>query len=134
MLQSNNMLVPEGVGRQQRSRGTCYVDEPPFGFFVTGSSIKPMNGVYIRRNAPRSLKREGEDVLLYYRGASSKRNHRRRWQKFYLKEDFDIPIFQRLFVLFKMKFAADMRRYWFPDVKTRIWSPLPRTVSPVAVE
>jgi hypothetical protein len=51
-----------------------------------------------------------EEVLLFYRGASTKRNHRRRWQKFYLKEDFDIPIFQRLFVLFKMKpFEARVR-------------------------
>lgn len=44
-----------------------------------------------------------DEVLLYYRGASSKRDQRRRWHKFYLREDFDIPIFQRLFVLFKMK-------------------------------
>ena len=44
-----------------------------------------------------------EEVLLYYRGASNKRDNRRRWQKFYLKEEFDIPIFQRLFLLFKLK-------------------------------
>jgi Protein of unknown function (DUF3754) len=44
-----------------------------------------------------------DEVLIYYRGASSKRNHRRRWQKFYLKEEFNIPIFQRLFLLFKLK-------------------------------
>jgi hypothetical protein len=44
-----------------------------------------------------------EEVLLYYRGASTKRDQRRRWQKFYLKEEFDIPIFQRLFLLFKLK-------------------------------
>jgi hypothetical protein len=44
-----------------------------------------------------------EDVLLFYRGASTKRDQRRRWHKFYLKEEFDIPIFQRLFILFKMK-------------------------------
>jgi hypothetical protein len=44
-----------------------------------------------------------EEVLLYYRGASSKRDQRRRWQKFYLKEEFDIPILQRLFLLFKLK-------------------------------
>ena len=44
-----------------------------------------------------------EEVLLYYRGASSKRDQRRRWQKFYLREQFDIPIFQRLFLLFKLK-------------------------------
>ncbi len=44
MLQSNNMLVPGGTGRAQKSRGTCYVDEPPYGFFVAGSSVKAMNG------------------------------------------------------------------------------------------
>ncbi len=44
-----------------------------------------------------------EEVLLFYRGASSKRDNRRRWQKFYLREQFDIPLFQRLFLLFKLK-------------------------------
>jgi hypothetical protein len=44
-----------------------------------------------------------EEVLLYYRGASSKRDLRRRWHKFYLREQFDIPLFQRLFLLFKLK-------------------------------
>jgi Protein of unknown function (DUF3754) len=44
-----------------------------------------------------------EEVLLYYRGATTKRNRRRRWHKFYLKEEFEIPIFQRLFLLFKLK-------------------------------
>jgi hypothetical protein len=51
-----------------------------------------------------------EEVLLFYRGASTKRNHRRRWQKFYLKEELDVPIFQRLFLLFKLKpFEARVR-------------------------
>jgi len=44
-----------------------------------------------------------EEVLLYYRGASNKRDKRRRWQRFFLREEFDIPIFQRLFLLFKLK-------------------------------
>lgn len=44
-----------------------------------------------------------EEVLLCYRGASSKKDQRRRWQRFYLKEEFDVPIFQRLFLLFKLK-------------------------------
>lgn len=44
-----------------------------------------------------------EDVLLFYRGASTRRDQRRRWHKFYLREQFDIPIFQRLFLLFKLK-------------------------------
>lgn len=44
-----------------------------------------------------------EEVLLFYRGASTKRDQRRRWHKFYLREQFDVPIFQRLFLLFKLK-------------------------------
>jgi hypothetical protein len=44
-----------------------------------------------------------EEVLIFYRGATSKRDQRRRWQKFYLKEELDTPIFQRLFLLFKLK-------------------------------
>jgi hypothetical protein len=44
-----------------------------------------------------------EEVLLFYRGASTKRDQRRRWQKFYTREQFDVPIFQRLFLLFKLK-------------------------------
>ena len=49
-----------------------------------------------------------EEVLLFYRGASTKRDQRRRWHKFYLKEEFHIPIFQRLFLLFKLK-PSDVR-------------------------
>ncbi|MES0383863.1 MAG: TMEM143 family protein [Hyphomicrobium sp.] len=44
-----------------------------------------------------------EELLLFYRGASTKREQQRRWHKFFLKEEFEIPIFQRLFVLFKLK-------------------------------
>ncbi len=44
-----------------------------------------------------------DEVMLYYRGATTRRDKRRRWHKFYLKEEFDVPIFQRLFLLFKLK-------------------------------
>ncbi len=44
-----------------------------------------------------------EEILIYYRGASNRRDERRRWQKFMRKEEFDVPIFQRLFLLFKLK-------------------------------
>lgn len=44
-----------------------------------------------------------EEVAIFYRGASQKKNARRRLQKFFLKEEFDLPIFQRLFLLFKIK-------------------------------
>ncbi len=49
-----------------------------------------------------------EEVLIFYRGASTKRDSRRRWHKFYLKEQIDTPIFQRLFLLFKLK-SFDVR-------------------------
>jgi hypothetical protein len=44
-----------------------------------------------------------EEILIYYRGASSKKETRRRLEKFGRKEEFDVPIFQRLFILFKLK-------------------------------
>ncbi|WP_083567717.1 TMEM143 family protein [Hyphomicrobium sp. CS1GBMeth3] len=44
-----------------------------------------------------------EEILIYYRGASNRRDQRRRLRKFMRKEEFDVPIFQRLFLLFKLK-------------------------------
>ncbi len=44
-----------------------------------------------------------EEIMIYYRGASSKKETRRRLEKFGRKEEFDVPIFQRLFILFKLK-------------------------------
>lgn len=44
-----------------------------------------------------------EEILVYYRGASSRRDQRRRLRKFMRKEELDVPIFQRLFLLFKLK-------------------------------
>ncbi len=44
-----------------------------------------------------------EDILIYYRGASNRKHERRRLQKFMQKEEFDVPVFQRLFILFKLK-------------------------------
>ena len=44
-----------------------------------------------------------DEVLIYYRGASNKRHERRSYKTFMRKEEFDVPIFQRLFVLFKLK-------------------------------
>ena len=65
MLSRNDQLVPEGVGRRQQSRGTHYVSDPPHGFFIAGSTVKQLNGVYVRKNAPRSLVRD-DTMLLYY--------------------------------------------------------------------
>jgi hypothetical protein len=44
-----------------------------------------------------------EECLIYYRGASTRRDQRRTIRKFLRKEEFDVPIFQRLFLLFKQK-------------------------------
>ncbi len=45
-----------------------------------------------------------DELLIYYRGATQRRLSRRDARKLYLfKEEYDAPIFQRLFVLFKLK-------------------------------
>ena len=45
-----------------------------------------------------------DELLIYYRGASKRRHSRRDARKLYLfKEEYDVPIFQRLLVLFKVK-------------------------------
>ncbi len=44
-----------------------------------------------------------EEILIFYRGASNRRDQRRSLRKFMRKEEFDVPIFQRLFLLFKLK-------------------------------
>ena len=38
--------------RGRRARGTVYVDDPAVGFFVAGSSLKEMNGIYTRTDRP----------------------------------------------------------------------------------
>lgn len=47
-----------------------------------------------------------EELLIYYRGASARKDRRRTWRKFMLKQEFDVPIYRRLFVLFKLKTEA----------------------------
>lgn len=44
-----------------------------------------------------------EELKIYYRGASSRKDQKRLFRKFFRKEEFDVPIFQRLFILFKLK-------------------------------
>jgi hypothetical protein len=47
---------------------------------------------------------EFEELLIYFRGSKNSTHKRRSARKLYLfKEEFDIPIFQRLCVLFKLK-------------------------------
>ncbi len=44
-----------------------------------------------------------EDLLLYYRGTSVETRHERNPWRFYRRERHDVPIFQRLFLLLKLK-------------------------------
>ncbi|MFT3733232.1 MAG: TMEM143 family protein [Hyphomicrobium sp.] len=46
-----------------------------------------------------------ERIAIYYRGASNQRYEKRRLRKFLSKEEFNVPIFQRLFLMFKLKTA-----------------------------
>ncbi len=44
-----------------------------------------------------------DELLVYYRGRSTKKEERREIRKFYRKIEFEVPIFRRMFVLFKLK-------------------------------
>jgi len=44
-----------------------------------------------------------EEILIFYRGASTRKDQRRTLRRFLRKEEFEVPIFQRLFLLFKLK-------------------------------
>ncbi len=45
-----------------------------------------------------------EEILIFYRGRTTRTETRRNKKKLYLsKESFELPIFQRLFILFKLK-------------------------------
>ena len=48
-----------------------------------------------------------EECLIFYRGASTRKDHRRRLSNFMMKEEINLPIFRRLFVLFKIKSSED---------------------------
>lgn len=58
-----------------------------------------------------------DEVLIYYRGASTTKHTRRDKKKFYLRqEEFDVPIFRRLFLLFKLKpFEVRVREVMVED-------------------
>jgi Protein of unknown function (DUF3754) len=44
-----------------------------------------------------------EELMIFYRGASTKKELRRVPKKFYRKIEFEVPIYRRLFMLFKIK-------------------------------
>ena len=43
-----------------------------------------------------------EEIAIYYRGVSNRKNSRRNMKKFFRKEEFEVPIFRRLCVVFKL--------------------------------
>ncbi len=43
-----------------------------------------------------------EEIAIYYRGVSNRKNSRRNPKKFFRKEEFEVPIFRRLCVIFKL--------------------------------
>ncbi len=47
-----------------------------------------------------------EELLVYYRGASTRTDQRRNLRNFMRKQEVTVPIFRRLFVLFKLKSEA----------------------------
>ncbi len=63
-------MLTTGDNRAPRARRSCYVREPAYGFFIAGSSIERMNGVYIRENVPEMVLEdyaaEAREPLLYY--------------------------------------------------------------------
>lgn len=48
-----------------------------------------------------------EEIAIYYRGVSNRKNSRRTMKKFFRKEEFDVPIFRRLCVIFKLRTFED---------------------------
>ena len=44
-----------------------------------------------------------EEIEIWFRGATHKRADKRTLRRFFRKEEFEVPIFQRLFLLFKLK-------------------------------
>jgi hypothetical protein len=46
-----------------------------------------------------------EELMIFYRGRSTRKDTRRLLRKFLLKQEFEVPIYRRLFVLFKLKNA-----------------------------
>jgi hypothetical protein len=48
-----------------------------------------------------------EEIAIYYRGVSNRKNIRRNMMKFFRKEEFDVPIFRRLCVIFKLAAYED---------------------------
>ncbi|MEL7303766.1 MAG: TMEM143 family protein, partial [Pseudomonadota bacterium] len=44
-----------------------------------------------------------EELLVFYRGASTRKDQQRTLRRFYRKTEIKVPVYQRLFILFKLK-------------------------------
>ncbi|MEL6299053.1 MAG: TMEM143 family protein [Pseudomonadota bacterium] len=44
-----------------------------------------------------------EELLVFYRGASTRKDQQRTLRRFYRKSEIKVPVYQRLFILFKLK-------------------------------
>jgi hypothetical protein len=51
-----------------------------------------------------------DELMIYFRGAASRTEERRSFRKFFRKEEYEVPVFQRLFILFKLKPAEERVR------------------------
>ena len=61
----------EDDGEGERT-GSCVVTTPPVGFFVAGSSLEDLNGVYVRQTAP-----------TYDEDEPGAHAQQERWRRFY---------------------------------------------------
>lgn len=69
-LMRNDVLAhyDGGAQQQRRQRGFVTVSEPALGFFIAGSSIDEMNGIYVCvRNETLAQRTPQHQVLLAYR-------------------------------------------------------------------
>jgi hypothetical protein len=72
--------------------------------------VKSIEALLVRANYERIDPTDVQLILtreshygLYYRGASNAKHEKRSYKRFMRKEEFDVPIFQRLFIMFKLK-------------------------------
>jgi hypothetical protein len=87
--------VVEGVERLLKQANYVRIDPRNVGLILTRESHYGLD-LYVDLKA-------FDELLIYYRGASTQKEHRRTLRKFLRKQEFEVPIFRRLFVLFKLK-------------------------------
>lgn len=62
-----------------------------------------------------------DEIEIWYRGSTKRRDERRTLRRFFRKEEFDVPIFQRLFLLFKLKpFEQRVKEVMFGNMLSEV--------------